>query len=358
MTGFEYGNARLRYMKSRLLSRSELEGLTESDSLQGLIAALTRTAYRKSVETALTRWLGMECISEALHAELISLLGKIRSFYSGTPGEMVAIVLRAYDIHNLKTILRGISTNAPAAEILASLLPVGAIDHRLWAELANLQDVRAVIDVIASQGLPLAQPLLRLRAGRTAFSLFEMELALDQWHIHEALRFAKTKLRGKNRLTAALTLDSDLMNLMTALRFSHSPAERRLLRERTASDDLSQLFVGPGTLSFKLLAYAASQNSLEAALTVFGHSPYEAALQAGLEAHARSGRLTGLEKSLRRYRLQWMINSIAKDPLGIGLVLGCIALKVNEVNNLRWVAQGIHLGLKPDAIREEVEFVE
>lgn len=358
MTGFEYGNARLRFMKSRLLSRKELEALIETGSLQGLIAALTRTAYHKSVEAALTRWIGMECISEALHAELINTLGKIRRFYAGQPGELVAIVLRAYDIHSLKAILRGVSRDVSAAETLSSLLPAGEIAYSIWVELANLQDPRAVIDVIASQHLPFAQPLLQLRARRTTLNLFEMELALDKWHVQESLRYLKTKVRGRNRLMDALNIDSDVVNLMTVLRFAHAPAERGMLREQITTDDLSQMFVGPGRLSIARLQQAGSQNSLEAAIAALGGTAYEAALRVGLQVYARSGRLSDFEKSLKQYRLQWMNSLIAKDPLGIGVVLGYIALKTNEVNNIHWIAQATNIGLKADAIRAEVEFVQ
>jgi vacuolar-type H+-ATPase subunit C/Vma6 len=34
-----------------------------------------------------------------------------------------------------------------------------------------------------------------------------------------------------------------------------------------------------------------------------------------------------------------------------------VALKVNEVGNIRWITQGINLGLKPDAIQAELETV-
>ena len=356
-TGFEYGNARLRFMKSRLLSQKELETLIESGSLQGLIAALTRTVYHKSVEAALTRWAGMECISESLHTETINTLGKIRSFYSGQPGETVTIVLRTYDVHNLKTVLRGVSRNVPVAEILASLLPAGEINYHTWVELANLQDARAVIDVIASQSLPFAQPLLQLRASRATLNLFEMELVLDHWYIQKSLRYAKT-IRAGSLLTAALNLESDLVNLMTALRFAHSPTERGLLREMIGSDALSQLFMGPGHLTFAQLAQAGSQNSLEAAISALGQTAYEETLRTGLRVYTSTGHLSIFEKRLRHYRLQWMINSIAKDPLGIGVVLGYIALKNNEVNNIHWIAQGINIGLKTDAIRAEVEFIQ
>jgi V/A-type H+-transporting ATPase subunit C len=345
-------------MKSRLLSRKELDTMIGSGSLQGLIAALTKTIYHKSIESALTRTIGMDCIAESLHNELVNTLGKIRTFYIGQSGDMVALVLRAYDIHNIKTILRGLSRNVPTGEILAASLPVGEVSYHILVELANVRDLRTVIDVIATLRLPFAQPLLNLRAGRVTLEPFEMELALDQWYLQESLRYLKSQARGRNLLADAINMDSDLANLLTVLRFAHSPAERGFLRERIASDDLSRLFLGPGHLSFALLAHAGAQDSLESAIATFAGTAYEAPLKAGLEAYVRSGRLSSIEKSLKRYRLEWMIDLIPKDPLGIGVVLGYVALKINEVNNIRWIAQGINIGLKAESIRMEVEYVQ
>jgi vacuolar-type H+-ATPase subunit C/Vma6 len=131
MAGFDYGNARLHVMKSRLLSRRELEALVESGSLKGLITGLTKTAYRKFIESALARLSGMACIVEALREELIRTVGGIGGFYSEEAAGGVAVVLRRYDVHNLKAILRGLSTNAPPGEILPILLPVGELKYDL-----------------------------------------------------------------------------------------------------------------------------------------------------------------------------------------------------------------------------------
>jgi vacuolar-type H+-ATPase subunit C/Vma6 len=39
------------------------------------------------------------------------------------------------------------------------------------------------------------------------------------------------------------------------------------------------------------------------------------------------------------------------------VTLGYIALKVNEIGNLRWIAHGLGLGLAPDAIKADLELV-
>jgi vacuolar-type H+-ATPase subunit C/Vma6 len=67
--------------------------------------------------------------------------------------------------------------------------------------------------------------------------------------------------------------------------------------------------------------------------------------------------LSSIEKSLRRFRLEKLVSLIPKDPLGIGLVMGYIALKINEVNNLSCIAHALHIGLNPEAIRLEVEWI-
>ena len=357
MTGYEYGNARLHAMKSRLLSTKEMESMVQAGSVQGLIAALTKTSYRKSIETALARSSGIDCVTEALHYDLTDTLGKIRSFYTQQPGDMVALALRAYDIHNLKAIFRGLSKNAPASEILATLLPVGELKFPLLVELANASDVRAAIDVLASLILPFAHPLLNIRAAHPGADEFEMELALDQWYYAEIQHRLQKKSIGRDILAAFFDLEADLANLLTVLRFMHAPVELTFLREHTGSESLTSLFVGPGRLKIDVLGRVSAQDSLESAIDALEGTPYAAALQAGLAAFKRSGQLSDFEKSLRRYRLEWLAQLFRKDALGIGVVLGYIGLKINEVNNLSWIAHGVNMGLKPDAVRANVEWI-
>jgi V/A-type H+-transporting ATPase subunit C len=357
MSGYDYGNARLRAMKSRLLPRRELETLINIDSLQGLIAALTKTAYRKPVETALARTSGMQCIAEALRNDLVNTLGKIRKFYQGQAGEMVAIVLRTYDIHNLKAILRGLAKNVPAGEILASLLPIGELEYGTLAELARAPGPRACADLLVSMGLPFAQPLLRLRSERPGAGTGEMELVLDQWYFQEAFQIMQRIRRDGRVLLFALQLEADLINLLSVLRFAHAPAERKMLGDWLDTSDMERLFVGPGRLPFFLLAEAGSQDTIEAAIVTLAGTPYETPLNAGLQAYAQSARLSDFEKQLTRFRLNWMSRQIASDPLGIGVLLGYLDLKINEVSNIRWISQAIRLELKADAVRSEMVFV-
>jgi V/A-type H+-transporting ATPase subunit C len=357
MADYDYGNARLHVMKSRLLSRSELEALAGAGSLEGLIATLTKTSYQKSVEAALTRASGIKCIDESLRNDLVNTVGKLRGFYKENAGKMVAIFLRTYDIHNLKAILRGLAKNVPASDILTVLLPIGELNMSTLRELAQLNNPREAIDLLASMRLLFAWPLLNIRAEAPRAEIFEMELALDKWYYEEARQTLRSETGMVDPLSGALALEVDLTNVLTALRFAQFPHERNLMHNRLGKDEITYFFVGPGRIPCELLANAGRQDMVTAAIEILSETYFGPALHAGLDIYARSNRLSDIERQLRHYRLVWMAGQIRKDPLGIGVVLGYVALKVAEVNNIRWITHGTNLGLNAEAIRAELELV-
>lgn len=356
MSGFDYGNARLRAMKSRLLTRQEIESLAQSGDLQGILSGLMKTEYRKSVETALTHATGMNCLQEALHLHLVSILGKIQSFYRDEAGQAVLIVLQQYDVHNLKTILRGLAKNAPADEVLAGTLPVGELKPGLLAEIAKAPGLRGAIDFMASLNLPYAQPLIRLRGRHPGAEIMEMELALEQWFFQTA-HARMDELRVETHwLAQALNLQADITNLLTILRIVRDPEERRVLQERIG-ENLQELFVGPGGLSLSDLKSFGGLNTLEALVEAVKRTPYAEPMHLGLTRYRQTGRFSEFERYLRLYRLNWMKSLFAKDPLGIGVPLGYLALKTSEVGNLRWIASQVDLGLPAGQILSELELI-
>jgi vacuolar-type H+-ATPase subunit C/Vma6 len=338
-------------MKSRLLTRREMDGLADTGSIQGLISALVKTVYHKPVEMALARTSGLEAIVQALHTDLIDTLGKARTFYSEDTGELVSIVLRLYDIHNLKAILRGLARNNTPAEILGTLLPIGDLKYAVLTELARAPGMRAAIDMLVSMSEPIARPLLELRSQSPGAELPEMELALDRWHYQEAMKYLKSDSHMDEVLQAALKFDGDIQNLLTMLRFARDPDERRRL------GDLAQLLVGAGDLPPALLVRVGSQESLEPAVELLKGTRFYPVLQDGLAEYKQTGRLSDLEKHLKRFRLKYLASLIYKDSLGIGVFLGYVALKINEINNLRWITHAINLGLNAGEIKGELEFV-
>ena len=351
MPGYDYGNPRVRAMKSRLLTRKALETLAALKDPPSLIAALSKTPYEAAVEIALTYTDGVVCIQEALRQNLLETLRKLRTFYSGPAQENLKLWVLRYDLHNLKAILRGLSQNFLADEILPALLPVGEIPESILKRLVRAESQREVISLLVSLGLPFAQPLLELQGKSPNAPVSEAELVLEKWYFRQAQEALKKPPRDAVVLKTSLELEADLINLITALRYVNHPVEREHLPH-----PIGELFVTPGSLMPEKLETLSKQDSYQDAADLLQKSDYSRALQAGLEAYQRSGLVSEFEVHLRRYRLNWLSGQILRDPLGIGVPLGYLALKINEISNLLWISRGAALKLDPKLIRENLEF--
>ncbi len=355
MPDYDYGNARLKAMKSRLLGPRDLGELTKAGNVQALISMLAKTNYQKSIESALTRTAGVQSVEDALRSDLESTIGKIRYFYTGDAGQMIEIILRSYDIHNLKAILRGLSKRVPAKDIFGSLVPIGEISFDTLRELASLDNPREAIDVLASTGCTLARPLVDLRTEKPGAPVYDFELALEKWHYQQARRFLRSENRTHDALNNALALDADIINCLVVLRFAREPGEIEGLRARYGDEGICHLLVGPGHISFESLVKAANQTSISGAIEQMAGSNLYEALLAGFKDYEQTQRLTDIELHLKRFRLGWMVNQMIRDPLGIGVVLGYVALKTNEISNIRWVCLATDMGLNEEVIRNGLE---
>ena len=152
--GYGYGNARLRAMRSRLLTGRAYDALLDKATIEELINALAETPYREDVEAALVHTEGVRAVFEAVRANLTCTLRQIRRFYEARPLILVDLLFRRWDRHNLLAILRGQRQNAPTEQVLLTVVPVGQLDEVSLRELARQPGLRAVIDLMTTWRLP------------------------------------------------------------------------------------------------------------------------------------------------------------------------------------------------------------
>ena len=357
MSGYEYSNARLRAMKSRLFNQETYQELAETRTLEQLLRALAQTDYREAIEVTPTISGELNALNSALSLHLRRTLRKVRRIFDPELQPSIAMVLEAYDVNNIKAVLRGLENAAPPETIRDAQLPVGELTESVLLLLAQAPSRREALDLLVTMGLPIARPLLAVRTRQPNASIAMYELALDHWYYSRALDLGRRPPHGAELLTQALAMDADLTNLLTVLRLVYWHADKASVMTRLGVDQVEDLLVGPGSLSFDTLSLAAQQITVDAVVEQLVSTRYGPALESGLNAYRHSQRLSDLERSLRRYRLQTIAGFMRKDPLGIGVFLGYLALKNNEISNLRWIASGIELGLPTQTITNELELV-
>ncbi|MGQ0572495.1 MAG: V-type ATPase subunit, partial [Armatimonadota bacterium] len=107
MPDFPYINARVRAMRSRLLSAAQLEDLLATPTLAAFLQALASTPYGGDLQEALVRYEGLRAVDEALTRNFQHATQKILKFADGRPRELIEVVLLRWDLENLRAIVRG-----------------------------------------------------------------------------------------------------------------------------------------------------------------------------------------------------------------------------------------------------------
>lgn len=353
MSEFDYGNARVRGMKSRLLSSTQLEMLADAHTLTMFTSELARTAYRTATERAtVTQASGIGRIGVLLHDDLVMTLGKLTAFYKGSAQRQVAFWLSRYDVHNLKVILHGISQNISPEEMILAIIPVGDLSSDVLNYLMEADDGRAVVDTLITLEFAIARPLLDLRSRHPGASIRQMAHALDCWYFDEAERQAD---EFSPVLRNTVATEADILNMMTMLRFAHAPAERERLDSIDDYSALEELLVGAGTLKSDRLLQVGLAPTVADGVRILESTSYKPALQAGLKDYKKHEALTIIETHLRRFQRKLVERYITQDVLGMGVPLGYITLKEREVRTLIQIAWGIHLGQSNTTIKSALE---
>jgi vacuolar-type H+-ATPase subunit C/Vma6 len=185
MALYDYGNTRLRARISRLQSIQTLENFSDLTSIDSLISALTKTPYQASIEAALTYAHGYSCVAEAMRRELHQIADDLNRFYDGDARQKIGGIFKRNDLLNIKAILRGLSHESRLEDITNSLFPMGTIPDPILVQIAKSKDVLEAISRIVVYQLPMAKPLMELKARQHDLTSSQVELALERWYFSQ-----------------------------------------------------------------------------------------------------------------------------------------------------------------------------
>jgi len=347
---YGYINARMRGMKSRLLTRRELEDLIFKPDLESLASELEKTPYHTEILEARSRHGGILCIECALRENFASTFRKIQKIAGhGEAGQYIAIFLHRWDVQNIKTILRGKNIHATSDEIIDTIIPAGELDEATFAELVKQPDARAVIDLLASWKIPYSAPLTRsYPAFAKSGDLAILENALDKFYYLDALESVSAETYNNRLIREVLQTEIDVMNIRTIL---------RTIRDHVDAGEAAGLFLEGGRVfDTKALSRLAALHSTEDLVHELEPTPYH--MLAGVAGTALNGqKISVFEKELEKYLIKKGVDSFAKDPLSVASLIGYFWAKYNEMTNIRIIARCKTADVPDDFLKEELVYV-
>ncbi|MGH7427635.1 MAG: V-type ATPase subunit [Candidatus Methylomirabilaceae bacterium] len=347
MPDFPYINARVRAMRSRLLPASRLEDLLAAPTLDAFLQALAATPYGPELQEALVRYQGLRAVDAALTTNLQRTTRAILRFADDRPRALIEILLLRWDLANLRAIARGKHAGRPADEITGALVPAGMLGEVVLKEMAGYPDLTGVAGTLESLDHPLAAAMASGVAEYvTTKDLLSVEIALDRGYAAYVLRQMGSAGGDAATLRENVIAETDTANVKTALKLASAgnlPEDRRKRFFTPLPED-----AGAGVTEKLFLALSSPQTQAQAWERLRVHGFPVRDLPTDLVAFERALDLQAAKDLAARY---------LRDPLGLDLIIGYLAMKSAEVANLRLIARGKFLGLPREAVRREMVVV-
>ncbi len=353
MALFDYGNTRLRARISSLLPIETLESFTNSSSIDSLISSLTKTPYKESIETALTYSHGYGCVTQAMRMELEQIIDDLNEFYQEDAKEKVNHIFLREDLESLKAIVRGLIHEMPLDEIIHSFSPLSSIPRPILTQLAKSKSLDEAISKAVIYDIPVSERLLEWRSKHEEQSSSEIELVIEKWYFHRIEELLADSSQDSELLREFYSIEADIINLNTLLRVVEAEDGRSNLKE-----NFEEYLIDYGFLPNSGLVRLAKEKSVDNVIRNLFSTRYGKNLRKGLDCYRDTKRLSEFENQMHVYMLNWQAKLPKLFPLGIGVPLGYVAKKRNEIRNIRWIAKSIDSGFEPSYIQENLQRIE
>jgi V/A-type H+-transporting ATPase subunit C len=348
---YGYINARMRGMKSRLLSHRTLDDLIMKPDLESLIADLENSPYRDDIIEAKGRSGGILCIETALRQNFIKTFRKIQviSKQEVEAGQYIGIFLHRWDVQNIKTILRGKNIHTTNEEILECLVPAGELDEVTLKELLKQSDVKSVIDLLATWRIRYSKPLTGSFAEFVKTrDLAVLECALDRFYYADALASVSAPTYNNNLIRDLLALEIDVVNLRTVL---------RMVRDHIDPADAERYLIAGGReFDVRKLRHLLVLTTIDEVVKALVATRYRF-LSSIPESAIRTQKISVIEKELERFLIKKGVGAFLLDPLSVGSVIGYFWAKYNEITNIRIISRCKTADFPVEHLKEELVYV-
>jgi len=327
--GYAYVDTRIRVMGTHLISRPTYQKLLGM-RLSELTLFLENQSYRKEIDELAPYHKGVDLIEYALAKNLANTFSRIKEFLSGKGRTMIEAYLGRFDAWNIKVVIRGLYAGAKPEEILRDIIPVGKYNKeffvKLLSEAESIEDIPEILKGTAYRdAVSVAMP-----SYIKNHSLSPIEDAIDKAYFEWAIGVASKELRD------ILSIEADIANLMALLRLKKigMPAREEIFIKGGKNFTPAQLE------NMSKLDYLEIVDKVQEALQI---KPVK-----------QGGQLRELHIKLNSALMSFARGMLFDYKVGIKPILGYIAAKKIETDNLRVLVRGKNAGLPSEKILEQM----
>ncbi len=179
--------------------------------------------------------------------------------------------------------------------------------------------------------------------------LADLELAVDRFYAEWASKRLTRRKKNYQVARSVLGMQVDILNLVMVFRSA---------RENLDAEQSADYFL-LGGLNIELNQYQrlAAMSDVDEILDGLRGTPYGQLLDETALSYLEDLSIAVFERALEDYFTRKVIALGNRDPLGIGIPIGYLWAKQNEVTNLRIIVKGVAVGMPAERMRKELILV-
>lgn len=410
MPDYGYLNARLRGMKTGLIHSGEYEKMLKASGIKGLQNILAHTRVKPYLEKSLIRYEGVGALEEAFKRDFIDACRKVMKISEGEQEKLVGIILKRWDVFNIKTVLRGKHGDIPTLDITSAIVPAGDLDDLALKEMAGQPGVKEVVDLLATWGYALAEPLVENLDGYLFDkNLIRLELGLDKAYFAAGLKATAGPMRNRRLVNDILRSEIDVTNIMAKIRLiiddvetfvetkkEKAEREKREKKERKAQERKRKIeernklvkpkppdvrlnrkskdeapskvekhplpampayFIPKGReLGGEQLVALLRVKSIGELLVLLEKTSFGKYISAEMTELETIPDLAAFERSMEVEVIKRLARLYRDEPMGIAAAISFLWMKYNEFVNLRIITRGKEFNIPENILRSELVY--
>lgn len=349
---YSYTNARLRYLKSQLLEKEFLKSLVACETIEEIINILSETAYGTDINQAIYLLSGVRGVENGLRNHLVRHVEFLKQrVFSKKVNFLILPILERWDVHNIKVILRAHHAGRPLSEMEESFVPLGKLNMPTLNELAKAVDLKDLIDLLYTLGCRYYEPLkTHLNDYLAERNIQKYELELDKYYFENSFKQVSSgffKLfdrfdQNKNFVISILSLEIDIINILTGIRLSPKYVEQK---------EAEEFYIKGGKIVSKdLFLKIYAEESLDKIADILKGTPFSLKVKKAMEIVLSTGFVSPIQRALEELLVEKAYSLFRVYPLSVAPVVAYIWSKYNEVVNLRIILRGKEAQMPPDKI--------
>ena len=337
---FAYACTRVKAKKRFLLSRDIYSRMLVMD-VHEIGRFLGETQYREEVTRYASKYSGANLVEVAVTRNLADTYSNVLGFTTGHLRDMVGNYLKRWDMFNVKTIIRGKTTDVRDEEILDTLVPAGAFSESYLRSLVAMGSVQETMDAL------LLEPSLGITPDLVREVVDSKRIARLEDHLDKNLYYDLLKVvRGMNRadhlFREFVRREIDVANLKVLLKLKAG----RIPEDRIAR----YLIPGGREYSIDKLRSMAQAEGLQAVIEEMERSSMFEDIKPALDRFKDDQKLSGITIALDNALTYTSEKFAHLYPLSVLPVVNYMIRKKVEVDNIRIIARGKQSNLSTKVI--------